>query len=37
LQEDETRKQMGENAQHFARQHGGATARTMTLLQALIR
>lgn len=37
LQEDETRKQMGESAQHFARQHGGATARTMALLQALIR
>ncbi len=37
LQEDETRKQMGENARHFARQHGGATARTMALLQALVR
>lgn len=36
LQEDETRKQMGANARHFARQHGGATARTMALLQALI-
>lgn len=32
-----TRIAMGEQARHFAQQHGGATARTMTLLKPLIK
>ena len=31
------RTTMGENARHFAQQHGGATARTMALLMPLIK
>ncbi|WP_293780243.1 lipid IV(A) 3-deoxy-D-manno-octulosonic acid transferase [uncultured Oxalicibacterium sp.] len=30
------RAEMGDNAQRFARQHGGATARTMALLQPIV-
>jgi 3-deoxy-D-manno-octulosonic-acid transferase len=31
------RTTMGENARHFAQQHGGATARTMALLMPLVK
>lgn len=37
LVNDQERLRMGEHAQAFARQHRGATARTMALLQPLIR
>ncbi len=37
LGEKDVRIAMGVKAQGFARQHGGATARTMTLLSALIK
>lgn len=37
LHEQETREAMGVNAQRFARQHGGATARTMALLAPWIK
>jgi 3-deoxy-D-manno-octulosonic-acid transferase len=37
LHDDGRRQQMGEHAYRFARQHGGASARTMALLQPLIQ
>ena len=37
LGSDEERLRMGENAQAFARQHRGATARTVALLKPLVR
>ncbi len=37
LDDAAARNQMGENARHFAQQHGGATARTMNLLMPLIK
>lgn len=37
LDDAAARTRMGENARHFAQQHGGATVRTMNLLMPLIR
>ncbi len=37
LDDADARATMGENARHFAQQHGGATARTMALLLPLIK
>lgn len=37
LDDTAARTRMGENASHFAQQHGGATVRTMNLLMPLIR
>ena len=37
MDDADTRTTMGENARLFAQQHGGATARTMTLLMPLIK
>jgi 3-deoxy-D-manno-octulosonic-acid transferase len=37
LEDAAMRAAMGENARHFAQQHGGATVRTMNLLTPLIR
>ncbi|ABR88762.1 3-deoxy-D-manno-octulosonic-acid transferase [Janthinobacterium sp. Marseille] len=37
LDDDLARNAMGQKAQHFAQQHGGATRRTMSLLMPLIK
>ena len=37
VDDDAARIAMGENAQRFAQQYGGATARTMALLMPLIK